>query len=95
MFNVGSGKAMSVLAYAHAVLKKLSSRVTLEMSGEYRRGDNWGNVRVSKSYGAWDGSPAVLFPLFWTTSPNGSTASAEYPNKSRMLTPICAMPAWC
>jgi dTDP-L-rhamnose 4-epimerase len=40
MFNVGSGKAMSVLAYAHAVLKKLSSRVTLEMSGEYRRGDN-------------------------------------------------------
>jgi dTDP-L-rhamnose 4-epimerase len=40
MYNVGSGKAMSVLAYAHAVLKKLSSRVTLEMSGEYRRGDN-------------------------------------------------------
>ena len=40
MFNVGSGKAMSVLAYAHAVLKKLSSRMTVEMSGEYRRGDN-------------------------------------------------------
>ena len=40
MFNVGSGKAMSVLAYAQAVLEKLSSRVTLEISGEYRRGDN-------------------------------------------------------
>jgi dTDP-L-rhamnose 4-epimerase len=39
-FNVGSGKPTSVLAYAHAVLSKLSSGVTLQMSGEYRRGDN-------------------------------------------------------
>jgi len=39
-FNVGSGVPMSVSAYAHAVLKKLSSAVTLQMSGEYRRGDN-------------------------------------------------------
>lgn len=39
-FNVGSGTPMSVLAYADAVAKKLSSTVTLQISGEYRRGDN-------------------------------------------------------
>jgi dTDP-L-rhamnose 4-epimerase len=39
-FNVGSGNPMSVLAYADAVLKKLPSRATLQVSGEYRRGDN-------------------------------------------------------
>jgi dTDP-L-rhamnose 4-epimerase len=39
-FNVGSGTPMSVNAYAHAVLQKLSSAVTLQISGEYRRGDN-------------------------------------------------------
>ena len=39
-FNVGSGRAMSVLAYADAVAKKLSSSLTLQISGEYRRGDN-------------------------------------------------------
>jgi len=39
-FNVGSGASMSVTAYAHAVLKKLSSTVRLQISGEYRRGDN-------------------------------------------------------
>jgi nucleoside-diphosphate-sugar epimerase len=31
---------MSVLAYAHAVLNRLSSSVTVQMPGEYRRGDN-------------------------------------------------------
>jgi len=39
-FNVGSGAAMTVTAYAHAVLKKLSCPVNLQMLGEYRRGDN-------------------------------------------------------
>jgi dTDP-L-rhamnose 4-epimerase len=39
-FNVGSGNAMSVVAYAHAVLNKLSCDVPLQISSEYRRGDN-------------------------------------------------------
>ena len=39
-FNVGSGTPMGVVVYAHAVLNKLSSGVTLETSDEYRRGDN-------------------------------------------------------
>ena len=39
-FNVGSGNSSTVTAYAHAVLRKLSSTVPLEMAGEYRRGDN-------------------------------------------------------
>lgn len=39
-FNVGSGTPVSVVAYAHAVLNKLSSSVALEIPGEYRRGDN-------------------------------------------------------
>ena len=40
VFNVGSGLATSVVDYAHAVLTKLSSNVGLQISGEYRRGDN-------------------------------------------------------
>ncbi len=39
-FNVGSGETTTVLDYARAVLKKLSSPVDLRVSGEYRRGDN-------------------------------------------------------
>jgi dTDP-L-rhamnose 4-epimerase len=39
-FNVGSGNAMSIISYAHAVLNQLSCTVGLQMSGEYRRGDN-------------------------------------------------------
>lgn len=39
-FNVGSGSPTTVLAYAQAVLNKLPSKVKLELSGEYRRGDN-------------------------------------------------------
>ncbi|MHB8217434.1 MAG: NAD-dependent epimerase/dehydratase family protein [Candidatus Sulfotelmatobacter sp.] len=39
-FNVGSGNPMSVIAYADAVLNKLSCSVALQISGEYRRGDN-------------------------------------------------------
>ena len=39
-FNVGSGIPMSVLEYAHGVLEKLSSSVSLCVPGEYRRGDN-------------------------------------------------------
>jgi dTDP-L-rhamnose 4-epimerase len=39
-YNVGSGRPTSVLEYADAVLGKLSSNVRLQISGEYRRGDN-------------------------------------------------------
>ena len=43
-FNVGSGTPLTVTEYAQAVLKKLSSSVTLQMTGEYRRGDNRNSV---------------------------------------------------
>jgi dTDP-L-rhamnose 4-epimerase len=39
-FNVGSGKATTVLEYADLVRKKLSSQIELDFTGEYRRGDN-------------------------------------------------------
>jgi len=39
-FNVGSGKAVSVLEYAKVVRNKIGSHVTCSVSREYRRGDN-------------------------------------------------------
>ena len=39
-FNVGSGKATTVLEYGNLIRKKLSSNIEFEFSGEYRRGDN-------------------------------------------------------
>jgi dTDP-L-rhamnose 4-epimerase len=39
-FNVGSGKRTTVLEYAEAVLARIGSEVDLQVSGEYRRGDN-------------------------------------------------------
>ena len=39
-FNVGSGCPTTVVDYANAVRKKLSSGVALSLTGEYRRGDN-------------------------------------------------------
>ncbi len=39
-FNVGGGNALTVTAYAQAILKKLSLDVPLQMMGEYRLGDN-------------------------------------------------------
>jgi dTDP-L-rhamnose 4-epimerase len=48
-FNVGSGKATTVLEYANLVRTKLSSNVQLEFPEEYRRGDNRHSVSdVSK-----------------------------------------------
>jgi dTDP-L-rhamnose 4-epimerase len=43
-FNVGSGKPTTVLEYANLVHKKLSSDVNINLSGEYRRGDNRNSV---------------------------------------------------
>lgn len=39
-FNVGSGQATTVLAYGSAVLDKVKARVDMQITGEYRRGDN-------------------------------------------------------
>jgi dTDP-L-rhamnose 4-epimerase len=48
-FNVGSGEATTVLEYATAVLRKLASSVDLQITGQYRRGDNRHSVsRVEK-----------------------------------------------
>jgi dTDP-L-rhamnose 4-epimerase len=43
-FNVGSGKPTTVLEYASLVGRKLSSEVKINVSGEYRRGDNRNSV---------------------------------------------------
>src|SRR5579864_5389225 len=43
-FNVGSGKRTTVLEYANLVGKKLSSEMKINVSGEYRRGDNRNSV---------------------------------------------------
>jgi dTDP-L-rhamnose 4-epimerase len=39
-FNVGSGKATTVVEYANSVRQKISPGVNLHCPGEYRRGDN-------------------------------------------------------
>lgn len=39
-FNVGSGKATTVLEYANQVRAKVPSTVGIALTGEYRRGDN-------------------------------------------------------
>lgn len=39
-FNVGSGHSVSVLEYSQAVQSKVAREVDLQVSGEYRRGDN-------------------------------------------------------
>lgn len=39
-FNVGSGNSTTVISYANAVLKKATSTSRIEISGQFRRGDN-------------------------------------------------------
>jgi dTDP-L-rhamnose 4-epimerase len=39
-FNVGSGRATTILEYARSVLNRIPSPAGLDVSGEYRRGDN-------------------------------------------------------
>ena len=39
-FNVGGGKAVSVLDYAQSIREKVGRSVEFQVSGEYRRGDN-------------------------------------------------------
>lgn len=56
-FNVGSGKATTVLEYAKLVRSKLSSNVELNFSGEYRRGDNRHSVSNVEKLGSLGWSP--------------------------------------
>jgi dTDP-L-rhamnose 4-epimerase len=39
-FNVGSGRATTILDYAREVLGRIPGPAGLDVSGEYRRGDN-------------------------------------------------------
>jgi dTDP-L-rhamnose 4-epimerase len=39
-FNVGSGNPITVIDYADAVLRRVPSHAGVQISGEYRRGDN-------------------------------------------------------
>jgi dTDP-L-rhamnose 4-epimerase len=48
-FNVGSGKRTTVLDYAQVVLAKIRTEVGLQISGEYRRGDNRHSVSSIRS----------------------------------------------
>lgn len=50
-FNVGSGNRTSVMDYAGAVLRKLPAAVDLQISGEYRRGDNRHSVSSVQKLG--------------------------------------------
>ena len=82
-FNVGSGKATTVLEYANLVRKRLSSNVELDFSGEYRRGDNRhsvSNVDKLRSLG-WSpkGNLATILDDFiaWVESIGGIPSQIE------------------
>jgi dTDP-L-rhamnose 4-epimerase len=82
-FNVGSGKRTTVLEYANLVRKKLSSDIGINLTGEYRRGDNRhsvSNVDRLKSLG-WsskrDLSTILDDFLAWVESIGGIPAQIE------------------
>lgn len=56
-FNVGSGMPTTVLEYANLVRRKLSADIALEVSGEYRRGDNRHSVSNTEKLRALGWSP--------------------------------------
>lgn len=56
-FNVGSGRATTVLEYAHMVQNKLGLSRELQISGEYRRGDNRHSVSGVEKLRALGWSP--------------------------------------
>src|SRR2546423_353577 len=76
-FNVGSGKATTVLEYAEVVRKKLDSNVGLVRSGEYRRGDNRNSVSAVEKLKALGWNPKRDFStslddfLSWVESIGG------------------------
>jgi len=76
-FNVGSGKPTTVLEYANLVGRKVSSEVKINVSGEYRRGDNRNSVSKIEKLRALGWNPrfdlsAILDDfLFWVESIGG------------------------
>jgi dTDP-L-rhamnose 4-epimerase len=56
-FNVGSGNAMTVLEYAKAVGERLGKKVGIQLSGEYRRGDNRHSVSTIEQLRSLGWSP--------------------------------------
>jgi dTDP-L-rhamnose 4-epimerase len=76
-YNVGSGKATSVAAYADAVRAKLGSDVPLEIPGEYRRGDNRHSVSSIEKLQKIGWAPRRLLSqilddfLYWIESTGG------------------------
>jgi len=79
-FNVGSGRATTILEYARHVLDRIPSPAGLDISGEYRRGDNRHSVSsVEKLKGlGWKpkrGLDAILDDfLEWIESSGGVPA---------------------
>ena len=79
-FNVGSGCATTILEYAHQVLSRIPSSAGLEVSGDYRRGDNRHSVSSIEKLGrlGWKpkrGLQAVLDDfLDWVASSGGIPA---------------------
>lgn len=82
-FNVGSGKSTTVLEYAKLVGKKISSDVGMNVSGEYRRGDNRNSVSKIDKLKAlgwvpkYDLSTIVDDFLVWVESIGGFPAQTE------------------
>jgi len=79
-FNVGSGRATTILDYAGQVLGRTASSAGLELSGEYRRGDNRHSVSSVEKLGhlGWKpkrGLDAILDDfLEWIESSGGIPA---------------------
>jgi dTDP-L-rhamnose 4-epimerase len=80
-FNVGSGKATTVLEYADAVLTKLGSPAGTQILGEYRRGDNRHSVSSIEKLARLGWRPRQSFSrilddfLAWIESIGGIPAS--------------------
>jgi dTDP-L-rhamnose 4-epimerase len=79
-FNVGSGRATTILEYAHHVLNRIPCPAGLDVSGEYRRGDNRHSVSSVEKLGhlGWTpkrGLDAILDDfLEWIESSGGIPA---------------------
>jgi dTDP-L-rhamnose 4-epimerase len=82
-FNVGSGKATTVLEYANLVRKRLSSDVAMNFDREYRLGDNRNSVSRIDRLKALGWTPKYDLPtiledfLAWVDSIGGVPAQIE------------------
>lgn len=90
-FNVGSGKAVSVIEYAHAVQRQVGWEVPLQLSSEYRRGDNRHSVSCVDKLQALGWEPQHDLPVIlsdfahWVEQIGGipSRVSDAYGNMKR------------